>query len=240
MDHSRAADDRFVEQYLLGELSPELRDEFETHFFDCAECSVELRATSEFLEAARRELERPELLLHAQTLSARPGRPRGNLLFWRSAAVLSALAACLMVIVYQNTVTVPRLRNEVAEMHVPSVLPSISLVGGNSRGGSFPTAALGGERSILLQVDIPTKEEFSSYICSLYSPKHQLVWTVDVSAEEAKDTVSIRAPLGSGADGTYSLEVRGRIAAMSGAPSSEIDVADYHFALNAGGAGEGH
>ena len=44
MDHEAAVQQMVVEQYLLDELAPELRDEFEEHLFDCAECSLDLRA----------------------------------------------------------------------------------------------------------------------------------------------------------------------------------------------------
>jgi hypothetical protein len=240
IDHSRAADGRFVEQYLLDELSPELRDEFEEHFFDCVECSSELRAASSFLRAAKEELAKPELLLHSSTPSSSSKNPLRTLHLWRPLWTLSALAACLLVIVYQNVFTMPRLRGEVAGLHLPSVLSSISLVGGNSRGGVIPSSTLGQEKSILLQVDIPAEDRFSSYTCSLYSPQHQLLWTVGVSADEAKNTVSIRAPLAGGAGGIYSLEVRGKSASQSGSSSSEIEVANYHFALSASNAGEGH
>jgi len=44
-----------VEKYLLEELTPELRDEFEEHFFDCQECALDVQATAAFMAAARQE-----------------------------------------------------------------------------------------------------------------------------------------------------------------------------------------
>jgi Putative zinc-finger len=37
MDHHQATQLTAVEKYLLDELPPELRDEFEEHYFDCQE-----------------------------------------------------------------------------------------------------------------------------------------------------------------------------------------------------------
>ena len=53
MDHHQATQLTAVEKYLLDELTPELRDEFEEHFFDCQECATDLRATAGFIDAAK-------------------------------------------------------------------------------------------------------------------------------------------------------------------------------------------
>jgi anti-sigma factor RsiW len=55
MDHQQATQLMAVEKYLLDELAPEVRDEFEEHFFDCQECATDLRATAGFMDAAKRE-----------------------------------------------------------------------------------------------------------------------------------------------------------------------------------------
>ena len=55
MDHHQATQLTAVEKYLLDELPPEVRDEFEEHFFDCQECATDLRATAGFIDAAKRE-----------------------------------------------------------------------------------------------------------------------------------------------------------------------------------------
>lgn len=42
-DHQRAVYLHAVESYLLDELAPALREEFEEHFFECLECAEALR-----------------------------------------------------------------------------------------------------------------------------------------------------------------------------------------------------
>ena len=59
MNHDDAVRLTAVEAYLLGELSPADRDEFEEHFFDCSDCANELRVTATFLEEAKAELANP-------------------------------------------------------------------------------------------------------------------------------------------------------------------------------------
>ncbi len=235
MEHSFAIEHHLVEQYLLEELPPEVRDEFEDHYFGCPECAAELRETSEFLRSVRNELQRPQLIFKrsgetAPKPASEPDLAR-NLLQWRPAFAIVALAACLVIVLYQNTVTFPRLRGEVASLNRPEVFASLSLVGGNRRGGGVPSVSLAGAKTLLLQVDIPSQDRFTGYICTLYSPQHQPLWTVQVSPEQAKDTVSLRAPLGSqSASGTYSLQVQG---SQGSSVAANVVLASYSFNVSA-------
>ena len=65
MDHHQATQHAAVEKYLLDELTPELREEFEAHFFDCQECALDLRATDALVLLQRADQVAPQ----------KPGRP---------------------------------------------------------------------------------------------------------------------------------------------------------------------
>src|SRR5579871_1123839 len=53
MDHSGAENMKAAERYMLGDLSVSEVEEFERHFFDCPQCSEELRVLTMFQENAR-------------------------------------------------------------------------------------------------------------------------------------------------------------------------------------------
>ena len=53
MDHSEATEFKAAERYVLGDLSVSEAEEFERHFFDCPQCSEELRALAIFQDNAR-------------------------------------------------------------------------------------------------------------------------------------------------------------------------------------------
>ena len=227
MNHEEAARLSLVEKYLLEELPPDLRDEFEEHYFDCLECAADLRATAAFLDTAKQELKS----FPAEKPAAAATKKAWFSWLWSPAFVVPALAACLLVIAYQNLVIFPHFRNALAEMRAPEILPTVSLVGGNSRGGAAgPSIAAQNGRPFLVLVDIPTQDRFSSYTCLLYSPSESLAWRVQVSAEAARDTVSIRVPVGQRAAGSYTLVVQGN----TGSTPAEngVDLAHYHFTLN--------
>jgi Putative zinc-finger len=230
MDHQDAARLLSVEKYLLNELPPDLRDEFEEHLFDCQECAADLRATAAFLDAAKLELKAMPLAVATPEKFAPRAAKKSRLSFlWAPAFVLPALAACLLVIAYQNVVVYPRFAGEVAQLKTPEVLQTLSLAGGNSRGGDVPSSTVRGTQPLLLSLDIPTQDRFPNYTCLLYSPSGKLAWSIEVSAQQAKDTIAIRIPAVNGEEGSYTLLVRGNPGPGSG---TSVDLARYHFTVN--------
>src|SRR5580700_639342 len=53
MDHDAVVRQKMTERYLLNELDPEARDEFEEHYFDCAECAADVHAGAVFVEQSK-------------------------------------------------------------------------------------------------------------------------------------------------------------------------------------------
>jgi len=224
MDHLQVLKHFAVEKYLLDELSPAERDDFEAHIFDCEECALDLRLTDAFMQLARKELQRAP--------ASRPVTEarRGKLLeFFRPVWVVPALAAMLMVVAYQNLVMYPGLKREVASLSQPEILPSLALVNANSRGGDLPSFSTIQSRAFLLSVDIPAEDGFSSYLCSLYSPSGALIWSRTVSTEQARDSVSIRVLPTREMNGVNVLLVQG--IAASGPQKTPVDLVRYRFNL---------
>jgi hypothetical protein len=238
MQHQQVVEDHLVEQYLLHEMTPALRDEFEEHYFDCRECAADLKATAAFLDATREELKLTKTA-QAPVISSRTREVKewwSSL--WTPAFAFAAVAACLLVIVYQNVLVYPRLNKEVAELRAPEVVPTVSLIGAATRGGETPSTALSGAHTIMLQLDIPTQPQFTGYQCKLYSPAQDLVAAVDVSPQQARDTVNLRVSVPAGQFGQYSLVVYGNEATPGAA--SGIDLAHYRFSIKASSTGSGN
>jgi hypothetical protein len=222
MDHHEALRCEAVERYLLDELAPQERDDFEEHFFDCPQCAADLKTTAAFLDEAKREFRRAP----AAKLAPRVRKPFRWGFLWRPAILAPAFALLLSVIVYQN-VRVFAPPGESARLDRPEVLSAVSLIGANSRGGGNPSVAVGKDQPILLTLDIPAAEQYTSYSCILIAPSGAAIWRVPVSASQARDTVSIRVP---GADlkpGDYTLRVQANPA--RGEPA---DIARYRFTLS--------
>lgn len=104
MDHSTATKNHTVERYLLDELSPGEREDFEEHYFDCAACAEAVRTGAIFAAngraVVREEAQRPSRPGQVTEMQPRPGRrpiPR-----W----IPSSIAAALLL----GTVGVQELR----------------------------------------------------------------------------------------------------------------------------------
>jgi anti-sigma factor RsiW len=53
MDHIEAARLLAAEKYLLAELPNSQREEYEEHYFDCADCAEDIMDAVAFIEGAR-------------------------------------------------------------------------------------------------------------------------------------------------------------------------------------------
>jgi len=225
MNHQEAQRREAVEKYLLEELPPPERDEFEEHFFDCQECASDLKTTAAFIDEAKRQLGRAPAAAPAPR-----ARPRFRFEFlWRPAFAAPAFALLLAVILYQNLLVSPRVAGAGASADHPEVLSAVSLIGANSRGGEPPSATVSRGQPLLLTLDIPAAQQYASYSCALVAPSGAIVGRVPVSAAQAKDTVSIRIPPGDWTRGDYTLLVQDYASPARGEPT---DIARYRFALN--------
>jgi Putative zinc-finger len=208
MDHGEAIDLMAAEKYLLGELTPESREQFEEHFFDCQECALEVRAGAAFVEHSKVVLSEPVAVSPLKVPVPVPAKP-GWLAWLRPALVVPVLAALLAVIGYQNLVTYPKLKGEVAVFNRPQILASASLINANTRGASKTVVSARQGEPFLLFVDIAGEARFSSYVAELDGPAGNSEWALTIPAETTKDMVPIRVPADHRGAGTYTLVVRG-------------------------------
>lgn len=95
MEHNDAVRLQVVEQYILGELPPTVRDEFEAHYFDCAVCSFNLRAGIAFAAGTRQFFE------ETQTRAASTAPTPSWFAWLRPVISVPVMAALLVVIGYQ-------------------------------------------------------------------------------------------------------------------------------------------
>jgi len=223
MDHDQATRLMATEQYLLGEFTPGLQEEFEEHFFGCQECALDVRTGAAFLEHSKVVLSTAEVAVpNAPEVSPRPA-------WWqvwsRPAIALPVMAALLIVIGYQNLATFPKLKSAMAVVNAPQILSAISLINVTTRGSS--KAVLSGRRGepFLLLVDVPAESRFSSYVAELYGPTGTSEWSLAISSDVTKDTISIRVP-GRTTAGVYTLVVRGL-----GDSKQNLEVGRFPFEL---------
>lgn len=207
MDHNDAVRLQAAEKYVLGEFPQNLRDEYEEHFFDCAECAVDVKAIAAFADTTREVLRRTEAASAQKAAPpARGDRQVGSLLSgwrrWLQPALVPAFCALLLLTGYQNLVSIPRSKGlaeqRAAQGAAPHVLPTFSLVGANRRGGGRSVVQVTTDKPFILKVDIPETEgsASASYLLRLEDSSGVSHSLGTVSHEDARNTVYVEVPAG--------------------------------------------
>src|SRR5260370_18169807 len=107
MDHNQALQLQAAVKYVLGELSQVQRDEYEEHYFDCAECAVDIKALATFADTTREVLRQERANQFAKELVP----ARGGWLRWLQPVVaVPAFAALLVALGLQSFVSPPHLQ----------------------------------------------------------------------------------------------------------------------------------
>ena len=203
MEHNEAIRQMMVEKYLLDELSPESREEFEAHFFECRECAEDLRTGAVLIENFKSALAQ-ETAEKPVPVPERFGAKSGWLAWLRPALVMPILALLAALVVYQNVVTYPQLK---MAANAPQVLPWAS-VSVSSRGANTPVITTLPGGGFLLFVNVPPDSRYSSYIAELRDPVGMVNWSLTIPAN-SDDSYPVHVPGAQRADGTYTLAVQG-------------------------------
>ncbi|HEY0370735.1 MAG TPA: zf-HC2 domain-containing protein [Thermoanaerobaculia bacterium] len=181
MDHAEATTTYATDRYLLNDLSAAEADAFEEHYFDCAECTDDLRVGLRFMNGGREIAREAAAPVEAPVVRIDERRPRRSV--WLPAAA-GAIAAALVLVI-----ATPLLMRQRPSMETGSAY-TFSL--GQSRGeADVPT--LDGP-SILLSKDVPLDPPHARYEARL---------------EQTGGKVVLRSPLEPRRDGeSTSIHVR--------------------------------
>ena len=222
MDHDVAVKSEACEKYLLGELSPELRDAYEEHYFSCADCAMQLRSAAELIGASQQIFAQTRAI-GAKAPVAAP-EPVGWFKWLRPAIAIPAFATLLLVLGYQNFLTIPHLKESAS----PRVLPMFSLISANTRGERAPEFVTQPDEPLGLYVDVPADAAYSTYDLRLQDPNGSTIPLRSLSYAEAQKTQVVVINPGKTA-GNYSLIIFGRTKPEQDAASTEL--ARLQFAI---------
>jgi anti-sigma factor RsiW len=231
MDHSEAIEAMATERYLLDELTPELREAFEQHVFDCPECALDLKAGAMFVEQAKAQL--PQLT-QSPTQSPAPIVKKQEWFAWLRPFFANPLlagpvfAALLVIVGYQNLVVYPAMRTAANE---PRVVPLVALHA--TRAAGHLAVEANRKQGVGLVVDLPQDAGYPSYAFELYDAKGKAVWTKAVltqnlAAAVGDGAISVTIPGGGLQTGTFTLAVYG-VAANGERSEVNRHILDLHF-----------
>jgi hypothetical protein len=205
MNHQQAVKMHASERYLLDELSPEDRDTFEQHYFECVECADEVRAVFAFADNAKAVLS--NTAPSAARLSRREKRTAFDWRAWfKPAIAIPALATLLLgVTMYQSFLVIPQLERRLETATAPRVIPT-AVARAATRGEDAVLRLAAADESFQLVLDINTTVPVSSYTCEVYDESGTLRFTVPVPAPP-DGSLNLLLPARGLEQGRYTIKV---------------------------------
>jgi len=202
MDHERATATKLPMKYVLGELAPADRDEFEDHLADCSNCMNEVWMATAFAANAK-EVFREEAAEPAPAPRRKwfPWSPFPAFAF--SAALNIALAAGLG---YGVLRVYPGMRAELAEWNQAAAVDVVPVRGvERAATGSVQTVKTSGNL-VVLSFDLP--QRYEKYVYSIAEPTRGVVLSGEINYK-GTDSLHLRVPAGRLAPGKYKVTVAG-------------------------------
>lgn len=222
MDHTQATETQAAERYLLGELPAGEAEDFERHYFECADCAEAVEAGDDFIAHAKVVLAEHDRLPARDPSAERPKAGlRERLRGWWSLPMLVPAGAALVLAVvtgYQGFVVIPGLES-------PRALPAFQLAGA-SRGTETQIRIPAGTAALSLAIDVPPDARFPQYLCVL-SARGRTVFQVTAPSPSEGQPITILVPGRTLASGDYEFTVYGTGA--DGQPHDKVTTSSFHF-----------
>jgi hypothetical protein len=194
--HSKAVAERFTDRYLLRELSAAETEEFERHYFECAECAEAVETGETFILNAREVL--------GDVAVAEPERSFlkriGIRWTWGGMLIPATALALAVIAIYQGAVVIPRLS-------LPRVLPAFQLLGA-SRGLEEARLIPAGVTAFAISADVPPDAHSAKYVCELKTGG-RTVFTLDAAPPSPGQPITILVPTKGLGSGSYQLTISG-------------------------------
>jgi len=247
MEHTEAVRLQAAVKYVLGELPQALREEYEEHFFDCALCAVDIKAAAAFADSAREVLREQPQRDRSRFKDAAP--VSGGWFSWlKPAFAMPAFAALalLLVVGYQNTVTIPQLKNapstsaaQISYGHdfllPPSAVRSGSKLRTDQASDSDPRVEIRSGDAFLLSFDFTPGEAPAgappAYLYELQDASGQVLLRSVIPPEGLKQTLHLPVPAGLVTrPGTYNV-VFFHTDSASGTPQKGAEVQAIAFTV---------
>ena len=236
MDHNEAVRLQAAEKYVLGKLPKEQHAAYEEHYFDCQACAEEIKATVAFMESARQVVgEEAAQAVDEERLvpaAAQTGGWFGWLL--RPAFAVPVFAALLLLIGYQNGVTIPRLKDSSSSQIGQTISSSFqlrgSVRGGNEGDDTANKVRVRAGESFALNFDFTPTGTFSEYDWQLRDQAGRPVKSGHISGDKKYQAVSLNVGGGVESAGKYNLVFFGS-ADGAGQAANESEVQRLTFTV---------
>jgi hypothetical protein len=230
MDHLDAKRLQAAEKYVLGELPAELRDEYEEHYFDCADCAEDIKAASAFVGASKEIFrEEPARVMRVPAAKA-ASRGFSDWFGWLRPAIAVPVVASLVAIIAFQAVT-GRSSKDRSTLSEAQAFQSSFRVQGTTRGaGEIAKISVGPREAFGLDFDFTPSSMSPSYEGRILDESGKSLLTISLPGNLANKEVHLAIPGGLLNPGQYTLVVVAKNA-TSTKSDDRNDVQRLRFAI---------
>ncbi|HEY2462278.1 MAG TPA: hypothetical protein VGI16_15825 [Candidatus Acidoferrum sp.] len=206
MDHTEAVRLQAAVKYIMGELPAALREQYEEHYFDCAECALDLKTAAAFAESSR-ELFRQQAREEFRTQREAAIAPRGWFGWFRPIVAVPVFAMLLAAVVFQNVVTIPNAKKSGSLSAMQLTDRPVSLA--NTRGEGVTRISAAPNAPIPVDFDFTPSRPFNSYVAQLQDASGRSVAELRIPSDKANRTLHLLIGSGTVRLGSYTLLIAG-------------------------------
>jgi hypothetical protein len=224
MDHDQAIETKFPMRYVLQELTPADRDEFEEHLADCSNCMNEVWMATAFAANAK------EVFRAEGTRQIAPEHaPWWSRFGFGSAPQWIPVAACVLLaatVGYQNLFEIRGLRAKIGRLDQPQVLTSTPIVPPSSRGSIHLIEVPSDASFFQLPLATDVVEPGRQYQCELRSKSGNIIWSAPLPASPPNEPLRLLIPTSRVSKGEYIAVLLERT------PSGALERERYSFVVS--------
>jgi hypothetical protein len=207
MEHRAAVQEKLTERYLLNELAPAEREDFEEHFFSCAECADDVRLGASFVANAKEVLRTGSLA--PERAASRSPVSRWFEWLW-SPAPAYALALLLAIFTVQQRFVLQR-------GLAPQLVTSTALRPA-TRGDAQIIRLQPNQPVFQITADVPRG---LAVVWEFRNQAGETVFKMDAPADTTSGTLYFLLPADRFPDGSYKLVIQGKAREAAGSAFEE-------------------
>jgi hypothetical protein len=218
-----------AERYVLGEMTEDLRERFEEHYFDCAECALDVRAAAAFVAASKQVFADEPVAMLQVHVPVESGEKKSH--GWRGwlkpLIAIPAMAALAVTMVYEGR----NLKRHVSEGPTTSTAEqnleasaNFGLRGGDRVENESTIVRVRESDAFGLHFDFTPSQTFDQYLGEVQDGAGNVLVQVKIPAERINKEVKFVVPAGKLRGGNYVLWIYGEATAKSA-------VAKYAFTV---------
>ncbi len=216
-----------AEKYVLGEMKGELRESFEEHYFDCAECALDVKAAATFIAASKDIFQEAPVTAPAATDEKRSGAAWGWRGWLKPLIAVPALGVLVVMLAYEGHHLKSGVKEQLGAEQNLVASAEFGLRGGDRVANENTLVRVHAGETFGLHFDFTPTQTLEKYSGEVQDSTGRALMEVEISAERVNKEVKFVVPAGRLGTGQYALVVYG----SGGAAAGKISVANLPFSV---------